>query len=46
MSHLELINMEGIMRWDLQFIVPIREDLNVEPYVDVTAKVALSPQLF
>ena len=46
MSHLELINMEGIVRWELQFIVPIREDLNVKPYMDVTAKVALSPQLF
>ena len=45
MSHLELINMDGIVRWDLQFIVPIREDLNVEPYMDVTAKAALSPQL-
>ena len=28
-SHIELINMEGIVRRDLRFIVLIREDLKV-----------------
>ena len=44
-SHISL-NMGGIVRRGLRFIVLIREQLKVLPFSDVITKAALSTQLF